>query len=312
MALLAGGGNHGYGRLSAQKVSARLARPRAAGTENEGRSPRTEMPSLTNFAPQIASFPTEIEHATKVHRMGINLCNFETRIAQAVAMHWRARAAAAEKEGKKRDQGTRGQVTAGKHLQPLADFFVDVVRCNGIPEPEIHVGGPMLTLPGFFRPTKDWDLVVTHRGELVAAIEFKSQVGSFGNNANNRAEEVIGLGVDLWTAHREGAFGKSARLPFVGYFFLLEDSDKVRNIPRPRTLHFPVFEHFNGASSSYAGRYEVLCRKLVQEKLYTAATVILSKPSGDASEAYNEISEATSVRRFVAELASHVAKVAAS
>jgi hypothetical protein len=64
-------------------------------------------------------------------------------------------------------------------------------------------------LPGFFRPTKDWDMLVVHEGHLIAAVEFKSQRGpSFGNNFNNRTEEAIGNATDLWTAFREGAYGK--------------------------------------------------------------------------------------------------------
>jgi hypothetical protein len=62
----------------------------------------------------------------------------------------------------------------------------------------------VLTLPGFFRPTKLWDMLVIHEGKLIAAIELKSQVGpSFGNNFNNRTEEAIGNAHDLWTAYRE-------------------------------------------------------------------------------------------------------------
>ncbi len=38
---------------------------------------------------------------------------------------------------------------------------------------------------------KKWDLLVVE-GCLIAAIEFKSQVGSFGNNYNNRTEEALG------------------------------------------------------------------------------------------------------------------------
>ena len=58
-----------------------------------------------------------------------------------------------------------------------------------------------LQLPGFFRPTKEWDLVVVKNGHLIAAIEAKSQVGpSFGNNFNNRTEEAMGSALDIWTA----------------------------------------------------------------------------------------------------------------
>jgi hypothetical protein len=48
-----------------------------------------------------------------------------------------------------------------------------------------------VTLPGYFRPTKLWDVLVIHDKRLLAAIELKSQVGpSFGNNFNNRTEEA--------------------------------------------------------------------------------------------------------------------------
>jgi hypothetical protein len=43
-----------------------------------------------------------------------------------------------------------------------------------------------MELPGYFRPTKEWDLLVILDGNLLASIEFKSQIGpSFGNNYNN-------------------------------------------------------------------------------------------------------------------------------
>ena len=65
-------------------------------------------------------------------------------------------------------------------------------------------------------------------GQLVTAMEFKSQVGpSFGNNFNNRSEEAIGSATDIWVAYREGRFGKTPT-PFLGYFFLLEDCDRVK------------------------------------------------------------------------------------
>ena len=54
---------------------------------------------------------------------------------------------------------------------------------------------------------KDWDfLIISLANQLIAAIEFKSQVGSFGNNFNNRTEEALGSAVDLWTAFKEKGF----------------------------------------------------------------------------------------------------------
>ncbi len=64
-----------------------------------------------------------------------------------------------------------------------------------------------IPLPGFYRRAKNWDIVVTFENTLVAAIECKSQVGSFGNNFNNRTEEAIGNAVDLWRAYEAGYVG---------------------------------------------------------------------------------------------------------
>jgi hypothetical protein len=99
----------------------------------------------------------------------------------------------------------------------------------------------------------------------LAAVEFKSQVGpSFGNNFNNRAEEAIGIAVDLWTAYREGAFGETPR-PFVGWLMLVEDCKQSRSPVRDSSPHYKVLPEFNG--TSYSERYNILCRKLVQEQL---------------------------------------------
>ena len=77
----------------------------------------------------------------------------------------------------------------------LLSLVVDIVHANGLAHADIMLKRRLLTLPGFFRPTKLWDLLVINQGKLIAAIEFKSQVGpSFGNNANNRCEEALGNG----------------------------------------------------------------------------------------------------------------------
>ena len=61
---------------------------------------------------------------------------------------------------------------------------------------------------------KKWDVLVLVDSQLVAAVEFKAQVGpSFGNNANNRAEEAVGVSEDLWTAFRDGRLGRDAIPP---------------------------------------------------------------------------------------------------
>lgn len=243
--------------------------------------------------------------------MPIELADYETKAKEAVQAFWGNREQARQKqiEAGNADQGERAGVTAGKNMDGFVALVMDIVRANGLGDAGIHQKRAVVTLPGYFRPTKQWDLIVTHDKKLIAALEFKSQVGpSFGNNFNNRAEEAIGTAHDLWTAYREGAFGEQPR-PFVGWLMLLEDADKSRAPVRDSSPHFGVFPEFDGAS--YAERYNILCRKLVQEQLYTSASILLSKRDAVDTGDYTELSELTGLKTFVTEFAAHVAAEAA-
>ncbi len=137
---------------------------------------------------------------------------------------------------------------------------------------------------------------------LIAVLELKSHVGpAFGNNANNRAEEAMGNAVDFWTAFCEGAFGDNSA-PFLGYMILVEDCAKVRAIPKReiKSSYFRVFPEFRFAS--YAERYKLLCEKLVKEKLYTSATVILSPRTAAETGEFSEMSELSGLKTFLREL----------
>src|SRR5690606_31489474 len=104
-------------------------------------------------------------------------------------------------EAGRSDAGSRGAVTAGKNMDGFVALMIDLVEANGLKDATIVREGRIpLTLPGYFRPTKQWDMLVLRESRLVAALELKSQVGSFGNNFNNRTEEAIGTAQDLWTA----------------------------------------------------------------------------------------------------------------
>lgn len=243
--------------------------------------------------------------------MALDLVNYEEKVRAAVQAFWGNRTAAQEKQvaAGKADQGERAGVTAGKNMDGFASLVLDLVRANGLAHAQIHQQRAMLTLPGYFRPTKLWDLLVIHQGELVAAIELKSQVGpSFGNNFNNRTEEAIGTAHDFWTAYREGAFGQYPR-PFVGWLMLIEDAPKSRAPVRDVSPNFPVFPEFKGAS--YLQRYDLLCQKLVQEQLYTTATLLASPRSAATDGDYKDLSAMTGMKTFVTSLAGHIAATAA-
>ena len=124
----------------------------------------------------------------------------------------------------------------------------------GVPRESVFYHRRLTFLPGYFRATTMWDLLLVTGGELQAVVELKAQMGpSFENNANNRAEEALGNAVDLWTAYREGAY--RANLAWVGYLFVLEDCEKTRRPLRTDEPHFPVLADFRG--TSYAERYEL-------------------------------------------------------
>jgi len=161
-----------------------------------------------------------------------------------------------------------------------------------------------LELPGYFRPTKMWDLLVVHEQRLLAAVEFKSQVGpSFGNNFNNRVEEAIGSATDIWKAYRENAFREIPR-PWLGYVLMLEDCPRSNAPVSVREPHFPVFPVFRDAS--YAQRYEELCRRLIHERLYNRAVFLMSKKDDLEGSTLREPSRELAFLPFVRELVFYV------
>lgn len=95
-------------------------------------------------------------------------------------------------------------------------------------------------LPGYIRPTKDWDfLIISPSKKLISVIEFKSQVGSFGNNFNNRTEEALVSAVDFWTAFRENVY-PNQQAPWVGYLMAVERCEKSTSVVKVAEPHFKV------------------------------------------------------------------------
>lgn len=218
----------------------------------------------------------------------------ERRLQAAVQSYWDARTKNKEKQAAsgKIDAGTRGEVTGGTQMGALEVLVADILCEAGLKRLDVRTR-TALELPGYFRATKKWDLIVVSNGQLVLAMEFKSQAGkSIGNNVNNRSEEAVGSAKDLWTAYREGRFGREAPPPFLGYLFLLEDRASVKEPVANKEPCFKVDPAFRGQVTagrkdrfkgiSYAERYELLCRRLVLERIYNAACFLMathSKPT---------------------------------
>lgn len=227
------------------------------------------------------------------------------KVSQAVAYFWQTRRNQIERQKRtgRSDRGSRGAVTGGAQMDGFIGLITEIIESAGIDKKHIYFR-KSLELPGYFRPTKEWDLLVVRDGQLIIALEAKSQVGpSFGNNFNNRTEEAIGSALDLWTAYREGAFNKTLK-PWLGYLFMLEDCARSQSPVGVREPHFEVFPEFKGAS--YAKRYEVFCKKLLRERHYDAACFITSHRDkglkGDFSEPAGDLKFAIFVRSLRAQI----------
>jgi hypothetical protein len=226
------------------------------------------------------------------------------RTKKAVAHYWQSRSAQRQKQEKsgRADQGLRSAVTGGAQMDGFIDLFTELIVRAGISERNIF-RKKAVELPGFFRPTKEWDLLVVKEKTLVAAIEAKSQVGpSFGNNFNNRTEEAMGSAIDLWTAFRERAYLQSPQ-PFLGYFFMLEDCEASNRPVGVQEPHFKVFPEFVGAS--YMKRYELFCRKLVLERHYSGSAFITSSSQRGIQGEFKTPADDLSIERFARVMVAH-------
>lgn len=237
------------------------------------------------------------------------LADLETRLREAIVRFWTTRGSQSERQGgadADRDRGDRSAVTAGKHLDGFRELIAALLEAAGLQRATIY-WRKQTELPGWYRAEKNWDLLVIADGKLVAIIEFKSQVGSFGNNFNNRTEEALGSATDLWAAFEEGAFGPFER-PWLGYLMLLEDAPGSTRPVKVKEPHFKVFPEFKDAS--YAERYNQLLTKLVRKRLYDAGCFLMSPQEGGIRGEYREPNAELSFRNFVTSLLARAIAVA--
>jgi hypothetical protein len=171
-----------------------------------------------------------------------------------------------------------------------------------LPESAIHKDRGV-ELPGYYRPEKKWDVIAVHEDAVVVAIEFKSILGSYGNNMNNRVEEALGNATDLLEAAERGLLG--VKPPWLGYVFLMQDEPASRSTVRVRQTHFSVDQQF--INSSYQDRALLMCRRLVLKRLYNAAWFVTGDGEG-SPEGIREPAQDLSWKRFEASLRGRVAE----
>jgi hypothetical protein len=229
--------------------------------------------------------------------MLLDLADYEIKACSAVKMFWSS----------KKESGTR-KLDDG-NMAGFIDLIADIVHANGLTNADIIRKSKLAALPGHFCSTQSWDLLVMNKGKLIAAVKFDSQIGpSLGKNANNCCDQAISLAIDFQAVYRRWIFGEGTK-PFVGYLVLLEDSQASRRPVKDITPNFPLVQEYRKAS--YAERYDILCKKLIMEQLYTTATVITSPREAVDTGQLSVLSQMTSLRTLVTSLAGHVAAEAA-
>lgn len=210
---------------------------------------------------------------------------YKQHIAKAVSSFWDTKA-------------IQGNVLAGKQLDEFLNLLTQVAIDAGVPQECIYTKSNHI--PGFFRATKDWDLlIIAPNNNLVAAIELKSQVGSYGNNLNNRTEESLGSAEDFWVAFREHSF-QYRITPWLGYMMVVGEEQQSNHIVKINQPHYPVRSEFN--NTTYLDRYRILCEKLIAERKYSSVALITTHNRNT----FESPSDIASVDSFINALQGHI------
>ena len=198
----------------------------------------------------------------------------------AVSLFWITRA---DQMAALADSGAAGGgARAAGHMNGIRDLVKNIFIDAGMPKDSVKYEP---YLPGFYRPRKRWDMAVKYKGTLVAAMEFKSQVGSVGKNINNRFEEALGTGTDTWAAQTKlAAYGEVP--PWLGYVFVLREDEETERPDRPIDALFPADPAFKGMS--YNQRYQEMLKRFMGDNIYQAGWFITTKTDEAGRVSYAE------------------------
>lgn len=202
-------------------------------------------------------------------------------IQQAAQDFWDKRT---EQRGKQEDDGKAGgEARANGHIAGFENAVRDIFIACGLSKDDVRTGRPYL--PGYYRVRKSWDLVVIYKEILVAAFEFKSQVGSVGKNFNNRFEEALGSATDLSVAQEiNKSFG--AVRPWLGYVFVLEETEETEKQNRESHALFKTDPLFDGMS--YTQRYQEMISRFVGKNVYDVGWFVTTQKAEDGTVTYKE------------------------
>ena len=188
-------------------------------------------------------------------------------IQLAVEDFWLKRGEQTEKLDDRGKAG--GAARANGHMGSFTKMVAQEFR--GAHLPDVRIADRQPYLPGYYRARKQWDLVIKYGDILVAAIEFKSQVGSVAKNINNRFEEALGTATDTHAAQlKNRAFGEVP--PWLAYVFVLAETAETEQSLRKPTALFPVDPVFHDLT--YNQRYQEMLRRFIGDNIYQAGWFI--------------------------------------
>jgi hypothetical protein len=104
--------------------------------------------------------------------------NYSEQLREAVKQFWVTRSSQADKQGEKtgqKDAGARYAVPGSAQMDGLVKLVWQALVSTGLSRDSIFFE-KKIELPGYFRPEKQWDLLVVIEECLVCAIEFKNEM----------------------------------------------------------------------------------------------------------------------------------------
>ncbi|MGO4300402.1 PaeR7I family type II restriction endonuclease [Leifsonia sp. RAF41] len=169
-----------------------------------------------------------------------------------------------------------------RHMQSIAAFVRQMFIDAGLEESEVTLDR---VIPGYYRRSKNWDVVAIHKGHLVGVVELKSQEKSPSNNANNRIEEAIGSAHDALAVQEiSEAFGKLGVWAAWGMTFNRDCEPVRRNTPKSH--NFPLDLAF--VPFTYARQYSIAIERMVARNVYQAGWMVETWLNPDQTVGFDE------------------------
>lgn len=201
---------------------------------------------------------------------------------------WRAKNESVARLAAAGKSDTGAQARNAVHMQSIAMFVRQMFVDAGLPEADVKVDS---IVPGYYRRSKNWDVVAMHKGHLVGVVELKSQASSPGNNANNRIEEAIGSAVDAKAVQElTGAFGNLGVWAAWCMTFNrdAESGNPIHLTPVQKTrLRFPINDPAFD-DMTYASQYGTAIERFISQKVYDAGWMLMTWVNSDGTIGHDE------------------------